>query len=185
MEAFLYFCLYSFFGCVLENVYYYALHGKYVSKRTLLKLPLCPVYGFAALALAAVNGSAQNPAVLFVNGFLTVSAVELIFFLVSERMYNVRWWDYSKLKMNFRGGICLCYSLVWGGMNIFFAKVLHPVVADGISGLPDRFVLLCGLFLAVYITADFKDTHTELTKYKNGESRSIFDSFTYLAGNNR
>lgn len=184
MEVFLLFALYSFFGCVLEDAYFLLLHRRYVSKRTLLNLPLCPVYGVAAIVLMSVNGDTQNPIILFINGFLTVSAVELSFFLVSEKMYNIRWWDYSGYKLNFMGGICIFYSVIWGVLNIIFAKALHPAVNRWISGFSDAEGLLWGLFLAIYIFADFKETHKELVKHKNGEVNRIFEKFVYLKRNN-
>ncbi|MBO5060144.1 MAG: putative ABC transporter permease [Clostridia bacterium] len=184
MEVFLLFVLYSFFGCVMENAYYYVLHKKYISKRTLLNLPLCPVYGIAALMLAAVNGEIQNPLLLFCNGFLTVSAVELMFYLLSLKLYGVKWWDYSGLRINFMGGVSLFYSTLWGFLNIAFAKVLHPLCRGWILSLPGTSKLLCGLFLAVYLAADLKETHRELLKYKNGEESLINQKFLYIKSNN-
>lgn len=184
MEVFLLFVLYSFFGCVLENAYYYALHGKYISKRTLINLPLCPVYGIATLALWAVNGKTENPLLLFANGFFTVSAVELAFYLISQKVYAVKWWDYSGQRVNFMGGISLFYSILWGLLNILFARLLHPVCYGWIAALPRNAKLLCGLFLAVYIISDLKATHRELVKRKNGEDNCISEKFLYLKHNN-
>ena len=184
MEVFLMFVLYSFLGCVLEDVYYYALHRKYVSKRTLLNLPLCPVYGISALVLFLVNKDTQNPVLLFCNGFLAVSAVELTFYLVSKRIYNVEWWDYSKHKINFMGGVSLFYSVMWGFLNIVFAKIVHPAVSLWIGGISETSQLFVGLFIAVYLIADFKETHNELLKHKKGEKSSIFEKFSYLKSNN-
>ncbi len=184
MEVFLLFVLYSFFGCVLENLYHFLLHKEYISKRTLIKLPLCPVYGIAALVLLAVNGETQNPLLLFANGFFAVSAVELCFYLVSERIYNIKWWDYSARKMNFMGGVSAFYSVLWGFLNIIFALWVHPVCGGWIFALSGNAKLLCGLFLAVYLVADVKETHRELIKRKNGESNAVSETLLYLKYNN-
>lgn len=184
MEVFLLFVLYSFFGCVLENIYHFLLHKEYISKRTLINLPLCPVYGIAALVLWAVNGGTRSPLLLFVNGFLSVSAVELCFYLVSIWAYDIKWWDYSCRKMNFMGGISLFYSLLWGGLNIVFAQVVHPLCRGWIFSLPRNTRLLCGLFMAVFLVADLKETHRELIKRKRGESNIINEKFLYLGRNN-
>lgn len=183
MEVFLLFLLYSFFGCVLEDIYNYILHGGYVSKRTMLGLPLCPVYGMAALTLSAVNAS-DNPAILFANGFFAVSAVELAFYLISDRVYGIKWWDYSGRKFNIFGGICLMYSLMWGVVNIFFALFVRPVCEMWVHGMSTDKKIILATFGAVYFFADLRKTHIELKRYKNGEKTVIFDKFKYIKRKN-
>ncbi len=184
MEVFLFFAIYAFLGCAAENVYHLILHKRYVSKRTLLTLPMCPIYGIAALLLLAVNGKTQNLLLLFCAGFLTVSAAELIFYLISLRVYGIKWWDYSDLKINFMGGVSLFYSTLWGILNIVFAKILHPAVAEFIGAIPENTKILCGIFLMVFFAADAENTHKELLKYKKGEKNLIKSNFLYLKNNN-
>ena len=183
MEVFLLFALYSFFGCVLEDGYGYARTGRYVSKRTLINLPLCPVYGIAGVTLAAVN-STTNPAVLFLNGFFAVSAVELAFYLISQRVYGIKWWDYSGLKFNFMGGISLYYSAMWGLLNIVFALWVHPFFSAWVTGMPHAAKLITGMFAIVYILSDVRETHAELMKYKHGEKSLVTERFLYIKNDN-
>lgn len=44
-------------------------------------------------------------------GSAVITAVELMFGLLFNRRHTV--WDYSALPMNFRGQICLPFSLLW------------------------------------------------------------------------
>ena len=183
MEVFLLFLLYSFFGCVLEDAYNFLLHGEYVSKRTMLDLPLCPVYGGAAIVLSVVNVS-QNPLILFLNGFFAVSAVELAYHLISDRIYGIKWWDYSGKKFNIMGGICLFYSALWGLLNIPFARYVHPLCSAWLAGMPTGEKITVAVFAGVYFFADFRKTHSELLRHKNGEKTVVFDKFKYLKRNN-
>lgn len=183
MEVFLLFILYSFFGCVMEDVYHFVLNGQYISKRTMLNLPLCPVYGIAAIVLSVVNNT-KNPMLLFVNGFFAVSAVELMFYLVSKRIYGIKWWDYSNHRINLFGGISLKYSVLWGTINIVFALVVHPACKMWINSLPNMSKLLLGVFAAVYFRSDLKTTHRELLKYKMGAENLAVEKFRYIKNNN-
>lgn len=180
MEVFLLFVLYSFFGCVLEDGYYLARKRKYVSKRTLISLPLCPVYGVAMLTLGEVNGNTENPLFLFLNGFLAVSAVELAFFIISKELYDIKWWDYSKSKVNLMGGVNLFYSCTWGALNIIFAKTVQPLSRAWLATLPRAVKTVLGVFLAVYLFSDIKKTHLELLKRKRGNDNVIDAKFLYL-----
>lgn len=179
MEAFLLFLIYSLFGCGLEELYNFLLSGEYMSKRTLLKLSLCPVYGIAGLVLLGVNLT-ENPILLFFNGFFAVSAVELAFFLLSERIYGIRWWDYSAYKFNLFGGICFFYSVIWGVLNIFLALILNPFLVSAVYSVEPGVKLLLGIFSGVYLAADIRDTHRELMKRKRGEKNTISRYFLYI-----
>lgn len=183
MEDFLLFLVYSLFGCVLEDAYNFMHTGEYVSKRTLLTLPLCPVYGLAGIMLAAVNRT-ENPMGLFMNGVCAVSALELAYYLISLRVYGIKWWDYSAHKFNLYGGICPYYSVMWGLINIPFALWIHPSVSVWVSGLTQNTRLIAGAFAGVYVLADMKRTHAELLKYKNGEKNLITERFLYIKSNN-
>ncbi len=184
MEIFLLFVLYSFFGCILEEVYYFVLHREYMSKRMLINLPLCPVYGIACLLLGTANRQDDSAAMLFCTGFLVVSATELAFYLVSRRVYGVRLWDYSGLRFQLMGGISLVYSVMWGFCNIFFAKVLDPMCRVWVGALPQSAKLLLTAFLAAYLYADLKQTHIELKKFSSGEKSLISDKLKYIKLNN-
>lgn len=51
-------------------------------------------------------------------GFVTF--IELIFGVIFNILLKKDIWDYSKIPFNFKGQICLLYSLLWGVLSIFF-----------------------------------------------------------------
>ena len=70
------FILYSFFGFLLEVAYARATGGR-GDRKSLLVLPLCPVYGVGAcLILLLPRTVIQNPFTLFLLGGLAISCVE-------------------------------------------------------------------------------------------------------------
>ncbi len=57
-----------------------------------------------------------------VAGAGVITAVELAAGLIANRDYSV--WDYRRMPLNYRGQICLAYSLLWvpiglGGMALY------------------------------------------------------------------
>ena len=46
-----------------------------------------------------------------------ITGVELLTGLVANRDYLV--WDYRNMPFNYRGQICLCYSLLWIPLSLF------------------------------------------------------------------
>ena len=58
-------------------------------------------------------------------GSAFITAIELVFGVVFNIILKKNVWDYSKLPFNFKGQICLLYSVFWGILSIFafpFAK---------------------------------------------------------------
>ena len=62
------------------------------------------------------------------RGAWTITQVELATGLLFNRNYKV--WDYRKLPMNFRGQICLPYSLLWIPVS-WGAEALYDLLDRG------------------------------------------------------
>ena len=96
-----YFLFYSFCGWVLEVIFHAAALGRIVN-RGFLNGPICPVYGFGALAVFSLTGYLQqselylNDFSLFVSGVLLATLVELIAGWLMDKCFHARWWDYSE-----------------------------------------------------------------------------------------
>ena len=109
------FILYSFFGFLLEVAYARATGGR-GDRKSLLVLPLCPVYGVGAcLILLLPRTVIQNPFTLFLLGGLAATAAEYGMAILYERGLGVSFWDYTGLPGSIQGKICLPFSLAWGG----------------------------------------------------------------------
>ena len=45
-----------------------------------------------------------------------------------ERMFNMRWWDYSNRFLNINGRVCLINSILFGIMGIIIIYFVHPSI---------------------------------------------------------
>lgn len=72
--------------------------------------------GSAFLLLGQVGKKMQSPVFQAVAGATAITAVELASGLVFNRKYGV--WDYRDLPCNFRGQICLPYTLLWAPVSL-------------------------------------------------------------------
>ena len=68
-----------------------------------------------------------------------------------EKLFKVKYWDYSEHRFQFQGRICLQSSLCWGFLGLILARVIHPPVEWIVAGLP--FVLL--IVVDILFTAAF------------------------------
>ena len=123
------FILSSFFGFLLEVAYARATGGR-GDRKSLLVLPLCPVYGVGAcLILLLPRTVIQNPFTLFLLGGLAATAAEDGMAILYERGLGVSFWDYTGLPGSIQGKICLPFSLAWGALALPLIYFVHPAVA--------------------------------------------------------
>jgi uncharacterized membrane protein len=55
-----------------------------------------------------------------VIGSMFVTAIELIFGIFFNIILKKNVWDYSKMPLNFKGQICLLYSVFWVMLSLIF-----------------------------------------------------------------
>ena len=130
-----YFVIYSFAGWCVEVIYQAAAKGIVVN-RGFLNGPVCPIYGFGVIAVFALFHLSPeytmydaNVLMVFVIGVVLATAIELFGGWALDKIFHARWWDYTGKPFNFRGYICLEFSLIWGLGIVFVVKVVQPAVA--------------------------------------------------------
>ncbi len=127
---FLYFFFYSFVGFLFEIAFARATRCRKVDRKCFIFLPLCPVYGFGALAILALPGwFYERPFLFFLAGGLVATAVEYLTAVFYEEGVGISFWDYSDLKGNIAGRVCLLFTFFWGILACVLAYGLHPLAA--------------------------------------------------------
>ena len=154
-----YFYVYSFLGWCTEVVYQAVTKGIVVN-RGFLNGPVCPIYGFGVLAvfrlLEAVGDGElyqQNALVIFIFGVVLATLIELIGGWVLDKLFHARWWDYSELPFNFKGYVCLEFSIIWGLGVLLYASGLQPSMATHLlDHLPQNIGwILIAIFSVLFI----------------------------------
>ena len=142
-----FFMIYSVLGWVIEVAFHAVTLGKVVN-RGFLNGPLCPVYGSGVLMVLAVvyiDGKIfgfetelenASTAGLFVIGIIFATLIELIAGFVLDKLFHARWWDYSEMKFNLNGYICLEFSIIWGLAIAFVLRVVQPVFRNFVDWIP-------------------------------------------------
>ena len=114
VDNFLWLVIYSVAGWVYESTLCSVQERKLVN-RGFLNGPLCPVYGVGSVVVLLVIGNLQNniPA-LFLAGLVLTCTVEYMTAWLLETLFDTKWWDYSHMKYNLHGRICLLGAIVFG-----------------------------------------------------------------------
>lgn len=127
-EIFAYFLIYSFLGWVVEVAFHAVTQGKFVN-RGFLNGPVCPIYGVGVTAILLILGDwADRFWLVFLVGMVFCTLIELVTGWALEKFFHDKWWDYSSRKFNFKGYICLEFSILWGIAVLLVVDGVHPAV---------------------------------------------------------
>lgn len=124
--------------------------------------PWLPIYGLGICGMYVVSltiakvirtGAEWADAVivlLIMTVFMTL--IELVAGLIFTKFFNVKLWDYSKEKLNFKGVVCPKFSLFWGILGCLYYFVINPYVIDGIVWLSHHlaFSFFVGAFFGIF-----------------------------------
>lgn len=148
------FYIYCFAGWIFESTYVSIRTGRFVN-RGFLRLPMLPLYGTGAVMMLWVSLPVQDHLILvYLSGVLAATALEYVTGWAMERLFKVKYWDYSNQKCNLNGYICLTSSIAWGFLTILLTEVLHPPVERLLFRLPVPFAVGGVCFITVIFLYD-------------------------------
>ena len=121
------FTFFSILGWVIEVVYRSTRDGRFVNPG-LLKGPYLILYGTAALVLMGSIPVIHeyNIFVKILCYFMITTGLELISGFNAQHFFNVRVWDYSDQRFQFKGHICLKFSIYWIILAFAFEYLVLP-----------------------------------------------------------
>lgn len=148
------FYLYCVLGWCFESTVVSVQQRRFVN-RGFLRGPMLPIYGFGATILLHVSLPLYDrPAELFFASMLAATAFEYVVGVVMEKLFKVKYWDYSAHRFQFQGRICLQSSLCWGFLGLILARVIHPPVETIVVALPFGLLIVVDIALSAMFVSD-------------------------------
>lgn len=150
---FLIFIVYSIVGWLLEITVGLLQKHRFVNRGFLIG-PICPIYGTGALLITFCLSSLHNPIVIFFASVLICATLEYSTSVIMEKLFHVRWWDYSDRPFNLNGRICLEALIVFGIGGTLVTLIFSPALYHIFSTLPDVALYTLALIFVVALLAD-------------------------------
>ena len=136
------FIIYSLAGWTIETIYAAFRQKKFVN-RGILSGPLCIVYGFSAVIMTMNLWELQERYFfLFLGCMIYSSVIEWIAGHLLEWAHHGKWWDYSNIKLNLDGYVCLPYSILWGILGVIGLKWINPLLLRLLHCFPNKVVVI-------------------------------------------
>lgn len=181
----LFFFWYCFLGWIWECFYVSSINAWKTKKwqfinRGFLHGPAIPIYGFTAVfILLATMRVRDNTIAIYIFGALAATMMELVTGTVMEKLFHVKYWDYSHLPLNYKGHICFFVSLFWGFFSVLLVQVVHVPAERALLRAPELAAEITAFALMAvfaYDTAESFDEAMDLkelleTLSESGEAR--------------
>lgn len=148
------FFIYSFLGWILEVIYSFFQKHKFINRGFLLS-PICPIYGLSSLLLFFILANFKNSIfLLFILSLIICSFSEYFISAILEKLFNLRWWDYSKEKFNINGRVCLKNSIAFGILGVLVVKFITPFLLKFLFTLKNKTINFLTIFLIIILIID-------------------------------
>lgn len=165
-EWILFFFIYSLIGWIWESCYVSLKKRRWVN-RGFIHGPFLPIYGTGAIVVLLFTIRVRDNAFLiFLFGMIGATVLEYVTGACMERLFRMRYWDYSNKKYNVNGYICLTSSLGWGAFSVLLVMGIHVPVERAVLWLPQMAVDVAAVLLTVIFTADFTQSFNEAMDLK-------------------
>ena len=171
------FFIYAFIGWCVEVSFVAITRGKVVN-RGFLNGPVCPIYGVGMVGiLYALEPLKDNAIVLFIGGVVICSVLELFTGWILDKIFRMRWWDYSENRFNIGGYICLEFSIMWGLGSMIMVNMIHPMIYGVVSKIPLMVIYALLVIFAIAFIIDIIVTVKEIVGFKKslGQLEKIAD----------
>lgn len=151
---FLIWFIYSLLGWIVETLYCSIRQGSF-AERGFLSGPICPIYGVGAIyVIFLVDPYVKTLGGLFLLSMVTTSILEYVTSYIMEKLFAMRWWDYSEKKFNINGRVCLENSIYFGILSIILVNWIHPYISFSVHQISDTNKNYMSIFLFAIILLD-------------------------------
>lgn len=123
--------------------------------RGFLHGPFLPIYGTGAITVLIFTLHFRGEAgLVFLVGMISATVLEYFTGAAMEKIFHVRYWDYSGKRFNLNGHICALSSLAWGVFSVLLTVYAHNPIERLVLSMNRNVLEVIVFFLTVYISID-------------------------------
>ncbi len=177
---FMLFIIYAVAGWICEVILQLVQKHK-LADRGFLIGPYCPIYGCGAVLITGcLTPFNEHPIGLFILAMVLCGSLEYATSFIMEKAFNARWWDYSNMRFNINGRICLETLVPFGIAGLLIIYVFNPFLLSILQGIQENTLNIISIVIAIIFAVDvivsskiiynFKRTNKEVSQSKSKDS---------------
>lgn len=122
------FICFAIIGWIYEELYYIFFKHQIVNSGTMFG-PWLPIYGTGGILIYFLSKKyKEKPIKMFIMSFILCGIIEYATSFYLEKVYNLKWWDYSNYMFNLNGRICLIGLLVFSLLALIVMYFVLPII---------------------------------------------------------
>ena len=173
-RTFLLLILYSIMGWAYETIFC-TLKDRKWENRGFLYGPICPIYGFGALAAVFVVNCVSCVSPLddlplwgvYLMSVFGSAVLEYVTSWTLEKLFHAVWWDYADMPFNLHGRISLFTSCGFGVAGVLIVYAIAPATENWVDQIPPLWTEALSLVCMGIFAADLTLTVSALTDLAN------------------
>lgn len=132
------FLICSFVGALVEIVWCYFVMDKLMSRSSLLYGQFSIIWGLGCVLLTILlhKMEGKRDLYIFIIGAVAGGVYEYMCSVMTEVLFGVRFWDYSKMALNIDGRINLLFCFFWGLIAVIWIQNIYPMLSRQIEKIP-------------------------------------------------
>ncbi len=172
LKVFLLFWVSSILGWIVEVIVCSITDKKLVNRGFLIG-PYCPIYGCGALIMLTLTPFRNSLSVCFVMALFLCSVLEYITSYVMEKLFKIRWWDYSNDSFNINGRICLRNAIGFGALGVIFTRFISPFYYSIVDNFSYNLLLTIAIIVLIITLIDIFISFNAMNSIKNIISKDL------------
>lgn len=149
------FFVYSHLGWLIEVIDTLIIDHKFTNRGFLIG-PYCPIYGFGSLLFVFLLKADTNDFIgLFLKAVIICSILEYSTSYIMEKIFKMRWWDYSNRKFNINGRICLETMIPFGILGSIVMYLINPMLIYILQNINSYVINITAYIIIIIMLLDF------------------------------
>ena len=180
-QLIIFFALYSFTGWIIELIYRSYTRKKLINPGFLFG-PFVPVYGIGAIFMILLQ-KFISPLPMFEQYLIYTVVLTIIEYItgeVFEYFFNLQLWDYSDMRINFRGKVSLVFSLCWGILAVGVSHFIHPFISTYVYKLGTGHSTIIAACIAAYFVTDTSYSVASLNRFQR-DLALLYEKYSTLS----
>ena len=164
-KLYLLFWIFAICGWIIEMIYCAIIDKKIVNRGFFIG-PYCPIYGFGGVSMLLFLPYKDNPLICFVLSMVTCTVIEYFASFLMEKMFKVRWWDYSNDSFNVNGRVCLQNALAFGALGVLVTRYVYPFFENILNSLSEITIWVMTIIILIITLIDIIISFKAMSRIK-------------------